>query len=308
MGNSSSGKPADYQEQVNEATPAKNESSSLIHPKDQKRKYDASFTGPIDDRSCTDVICCVVFCAFMIGMLVVGAIGFHQGQPKRLLYPTNSKGQVCGYDQEVQSKPYLHFFDLTKCLTKGASDPLQYVKRGFTCPTQQVCVSQCPNISAAGNLVPASQMICEDGVEVRPDAGPVERAELVRKGVCAPYYLKSKSLLYRCVPNEIASVIENLHLQTKDLENVTVSEVSTSKKALSILLDIQNAGMEIAQELRSVWYWLLLAFVISMFVSVMYIVLARWITYPLVVATGIGCLALLGFATYYCGKTYKVSM
>ena len=36
------------------------------------------------------------------------------------------------------SKPYLYFFDLTSCITKGTLNPVTYVKRGLSCPTQQV--------------------------------------------------------------------------------------------------------------------------------------------------------------------------
>ena len=43
--------------------------------------------GPIDDRGCTDIICCLFFVAFIVGMIIVTAQGFDKGDPVRLLAP-----------------------------------------------------------------------------------------------------------------------------------------------------------------------------------------------------------------------------
>ncbi len=54
--------------------------------------------------------------------------GFTLGDPERLVHPTDSNGLVCGYDAAVKDRPFLHFFDLTRCanpqvLTKGCPTP-----------------------------------------------------------------------------------------------------------------------------------------------------------------------------------------
>ena len=65
------------------------------------------------------------------------------GVPARIIYPTDSKGRLCGVDPAVQDKPFLLFFDLTRCLQiisvaeiiSGNFDASTL----FTCPTPQVC-------------------------------------------------------------------------------------------------------------------------------------------------------------------------
>lgn len=55
---------------------------------------------------------------------------FTSGDPNMLLVPKDSWGGRCGLDEHVKDKPYLFFFDLTKCF--GPFVP-------FTgCPTPQV--------------------------------------------------------------------------------------------------------------------------------------------------------------------------
>ena len=54
-----------------------------------------------------------------------------RGDPEKLLYPTDSLGNVCGVG-EFSDRPYLFFFDLVACANIGAS----VVSAG--CPTPQV--------------------------------------------------------------------------------------------------------------------------------------------------------------------------
>ncbi|KAH9496429.1 Heparan sulfate 2-O-sulfotransferase 1 [Bulinus truncatus] len=59
-------------------------------------------------RSCTDVICCLIFIVFLLGMAVVSIIGYARGNPVRLVYPTDSHGNICGFGKHrfgVQKLP-----------------------------------------------------------------------------------------------------------------------------------------------------------------------------------------------------------
>jgi hypothetical protein len=65
---------------------------------------------------------------------------FIHGDPNKLLsklQPMNSQGLRCGLDAEVRDKPYLFFFDLTKCAAPNA------IATG--CHTPQVCLHLCFN-------------------------------------------------------------------------------------------------------------------------------------------------------------------
>ena len=76
--------------------------------------------GPIKNRGCTDVICFLLFFAFLGGWGVVGYYGFKNGDPTRLIYPSDSTGAICGSSDKLANRPNLLFFDLTKCLKPGA--------------------------------------------------------------------------------------------------------------------------------------------------------------------------------------------
>ena len=59
-------------------------------------KYDPSFRGPIKNRGCTDIICCVLFLIFILGYIIVGLVAWVYGDPRQVLYPRNSTGAYCG--------------------------------------------------------------------------------------------------------------------------------------------------------------------------------------------------------------------
>ena len=63
---------------------------------DRPHSHDPEFRGPIKNRSCTDVLCLLLFLAFVAGWVVVAVYAFGNGDPQRIIYPSNSRGEICG--------------------------------------------------------------------------------------------------------------------------------------------------------------------------------------------------------------------
>ena len=79
-------------------------------------------------RSCTDILCILLFIVFIGGWVGVGVIGFMSGDPEQLVFPSNSQGEICGRG-DYQDKPALFFHDPIKCVSVTAV---------FGCSTPQV--------------------------------------------------------------------------------------------------------------------------------------------------------------------------
>ena len=75
------------------------------------------------------------------------------------------------------------------------------------------------------------------------------------------------------------------------------SAVKNGEFAAEVLLRMNNFVGKVGEELKVTWHWLLVGFLISMVVSVVYIVLARWITLPLVIISALGSLVVIGLVT-----------
>uniref|UniRef100_A0A3P8WKZ6 Choline transporter-like protein n=1 Tax=Cynoglossus semilaevis TaxID=244447 RepID=A0A3P8WKZ6_CYNSE len=105
----------------------------------EPKTYDPTFKGPIQKRGCTDIVCCVLFMLAIVGYIAVGILAWSQGDPRKVIYPTDSRGQFCGQaGTPLEHKPLLFYFNIMKC-----ASPMVLLE--FQCPTTQMCVEKCPD-------------------------------------------------------------------------------------------------------------------------------------------------------------------
>ncbi|CAB3980840.1 Hypothetical predicted protein [Paramuricea clavata] len=246
------------------------------------RHFDPDFKGPVKDRSCTDIPCCLIFTLYLIGMVIVGIIAFKEGDLDRLIYPKDSKGNTCGKD--FADRKYLFFFDLTQCVKRTSLNDLS----SLSCPTPQVCVKKCPTFTAlTPQLVPADELknvVCLEGV-----TKPTTKAEyetLAGDNKCAKYYVDSSPVLYRCLPTTLG--LNNIS-DTNDLKKKLNEGIS----GLGALMNAKSIGVKIFEDLKMVWYWILGAFILSMILSLIWIIITRWIAWPMVWFSILASLVLL---------------
>ena len=65
--------------------------------------------GPLNNRGCTDVLCCLIFLAFLVGMVGTSGYGYLYGDPELLLTTWDYDGNGCGYSDLTVDYPYLYF-------------------------------------------------------------------------------------------------------------------------------------------------------------------------------------------------------
>ncbi|KAJ3447974.1 choline transporter-like (slc family 44) [Anaeramoeba flamelloides] len=218
---------------------------------DQKFEYEEDFSGPIDERKCRDIFWLILFCAFWIGMIVVASIGFSRGEPKRLYYPTDWKGSICGYDmtnlvEELKEKNA----NLTDVIDWDAQFPdLSEKTRVFFPATdieKEFCVKECPT---EGEVV-----------DFCGDDDPKFESYQDKKEYCK---YNSTSYVRRCFP--VFSSGDKSDDEEKTEEQVSKSWSSTGKLAQA-MGDVVQAWYVIlvsafvAFVLSFVWLWLLKQF------------------------------------------------
>ncbi|XP_021552703.1 choline transporter-like protein 4 isoform X2 [Neomonachus schauinslandi] len=116
-------------------------------------KYDPTFRGPIRNRSCTDIICCVLFLVFILGYIVVGIVAWVYGDPRQVLYPRNSTGAYCGVGAN-EDKPYLLYFNIFSCIL--ATNVIVVAENGLQCPTSQPVTQSLQQELCPGFLLPST--------------------------------------------------------------------------------------------------------------------------------------------------------
>ncbi|XP_038409505.1 choline transporter-like protein 4 isoform X2 [Canis lupus baileyi] len=218
-------------------------------------KYDPSFRGPIRNRSCTDVICCVLFLLFILGYIVVGIVAWVYGDPRQVLYPRNSTGAYCGVGAN-KDKPYLLYFNIFSCVL--TANVITVAENGLQCPTPQVCVSSCPEDAWTVEVNQLSEKVgevfytanrnfCLPGV---PWDMPVIQS--LQQELCPGFLLPSTPALGRCVP----------FLNSTPPELPGISSNTSISQGISGLFDILNArdiSVKIFEDFAQSWYWILTA-------------------------------------------------
>ncbi|CAL1541152.1 unnamed protein product [Lymnaea stagnalis] len=245
-----------------------------------KKGYDPSRQGPKRKRSCTDVICCLIFFIFIVGLGVVAYFAFIYGDPQLLVYPQDSNGNLCGKGA-YEKKKYLFFFDLVEC---GRVGPGVFING---CPTPQVCVEKCPdtNYVFVEDIISQnkSRLICKDGANLQ--SRRVE--DLVKRKDCAAYYLKSKAVLNRCLPiTEILALgnkliqLDGKNYSMVDHNNNTVdgNDLNLGLTVYKSFLTAKEYGDKIIADVVASWWMILVGLVVAMLISMIWIVLMRFIS------------------------------
>nr|CCA18518.1 choline transporterlike protein putative [Albugo laibachii Nc14] len=153
-------------------------------------------------RKCTDTFFLFLFLLFWIGMIIIAAIGYKKGNPKRLMYGSDWLGRTCGTSQPETSThippydftnyKYLMYPRLSKDLAMQSPTSLSLRK------LYGVCVRSCPVRNGSTQYVHAY-----NNYTLHPD--PLNNLssasdEDVRGGSPWKVSLNTTDAWFRCVP------------------------------------------------------------------------------------------------------------
>uniref|UniRef100_A0A2K5JPN2 Choline transporter-like protein n=1 Tax=Colobus angolensis palliatus TaxID=336983 RepID=A0A2K5JPN2_COLAP len=254
---------------------------------------------------CTDVICCVFLLLAIVGYVAVGIIAWTHGDPRKVIYPTDSRGEFCGQKgTKNENKPYLFYFNIVKC-----ASPLVLLE--FQCPTPQICVEKCPdryltylNARSSRDFEYYKQF-CVPGFKDNKGV-----AEVLRDGDCPAVLIPSKPLARRCFPaihahkgvlmvgNE--TTYEDGHGSRKNITDL----VEGAKKANGVL-EARQLAMRIFEDYTVSWYWIIIGLVIAMAMSLLFIILLRFLAGIMVWVMIIMVILVLGYGIFHCYVEYS---
>ncbi|XP_054458253.1 choline transporter-like protein 5-B [Anoplopoma fimbria] len=272
----------------------------------EPRKFDPNFRGPVHNRSCTDVVCCVIFIVVILGYIALGTVAWIHGDPRKVVYPTDSHGQFCGQQNTPNAnKAILFYFNLLKCANPAVLINLQ-------CPTTQLCVSKCPD--RFSTLLDARntktweyyKQFCKPGFEI----GSKSVAEVIRDEDCPSMIVPSRPFLQRCFPdfitrNGILTVANQTIFKDGDNNRRSVNDLKDAAKGISSLLNAKEVGMKIFEDYANSWDWILVGLVITMVVSLVFILLLRYTAGVLLWLIIVGVITAVGFGIWHCYWEYS---
>ncbi|KAL0993018.1 hypothetical protein UPYG_G00102240 [Umbra pygmaea] len=271
----------------------------------EPRKYDPSFKGPIQNRGCTDIICCILFIICILGYVAVGILAWSQGDPRKVIYPTDSRGQFCGQvGTPLEKKPLLFYFNIMKC-----ASPLVLLE--FQCPTPQICVEQCPDrfmtlLKAKSNNADFNyyKNFCKDGLDDNLDA-----LVLLSSGMCPAMLLPSRAFTRRCFPalgQKGGQITVGNNSQFDDGRgNIRdANDLVAGVKNATVVIEARQVVMKIFEDYTHSWYWILIGLVIAVLLSLLFIVLLRYLAGIMVWVMIVMVILVIGYGIFHCSMEY----
>ncbi|KAM4535030.1 choline transporter-like protein 2 isoform 2-T2 [Fundulus diaphanus] len=270
------------------------------------KKYDPSFKGPIQNRGCTDIVCCILFIIAVLGYIAVGILAWSQGDPRKVIYPTNSRGEFCGQaGSELEKKRLLFYFNIMKC-----ASPM--VLLSFQCPTTQMCVENCPdkfmtlvNALKNGKDFEYYKTFCKDGVTANMAA-----TAILKDGLCPPMLIPSKPFTRRCFPSlGLKGGIITVGNSTTfdDGQGKTdrpAKDLVDGIKNATVVIEARQVVIKIFEDYTHSWYWILIGLVIAMLVSLLFIVLMRFLASVMIWFIIIAVILVIGYGIFHCYMEY----
>ncbi|XP_078285761.1 choline transporter-like protein 2 isoform X2 [Rhinoraja longicauda] len=275
----------------------------------EPKKFEASFKGPIANRSCTDIICCLLFIVALVGYFIVGLVAWTHGDPRKVIYATDSRGEFCGQiGTSNEDKPFLFYFNILKC-----ASPLLLLK--LQCPTTQICVKKCPDQFASFITAHQSRkwepkkwkkylQFCRPGF----NDSDKHLAEILRDQDCPTFLTPSKPFTQRCFPaietNKGVIMVNNKTNFQLDGALVNATQLLDGAKGANEVREAREVVMKVFEDYTKSWYWILIGMVLALVFSLIVVLLMRFIAKVMVWLSILLVVAGLGYGIYHCYSEY----
>uniref|UniRef100_A0A8C3MZM4 Choline transporter-like protein n=1 Tax=Geospiza parvula TaxID=87175 RepID=A0A8C3MZM4_GEOPR len=243
---------------------------------------------------CTDIICCVLLVVAIVGYVVVGVVAWTHGDPRKVIHPTDSRGQFCGQ----QGTP------------NDRASPLVLLE--FQCPTTQICVSKCPDrymtyLTASGN--PASLQYYRNFCTPEYKGSQKAALNVLKDRECPAMLIPSTPLARRCFPaiqakKGVIMVGNKTTYEDGWGNHRNVTELLEGAKKANVVLETRQLAMKIFEDYTVSWYWIIIGLVIAMVASLIFIVLLRFLAGIMVWVMIVMVILVLGYGIFHCYMEY----
>jgi len=268
------------------------------------------YQGPTRDRKCTDVVCLIIFLAFIFAWAIVAFYAAAKGDINRVIYPTDSQGRICGVG-DMEERPVLMFFDLTKCLNLGVL--------AHGCVTPQVCVKECPQDASSGFALAGNGQDTMAKLKMKPYCALMTEEEwdsktaneLIRANLCPRWVLPSTAILGRCFPlgknmlgkNNNETIVDSN--ETEDHKPVTVGTINKAMTRLGAFLGLREFVEKVGNDLADTYWMIGVALIASTVTSFIWIIFLRFFTGIMVWASIFLLFAVAGSTLAYSVYRYQ---
>ncbi|KAJ1563428.1 hypothetical protein HK096_000989 [Nowakowskiella sp. JEL0078] len=227
-------------------------------------EYNPKVVGPLKNRKCRDVPFLILFVCFWVGMYIIGVLAIQTGDPRRLIAPNDSWGNLCGVNntetnssmRDLTTRKYLYWIN-----------PLEPLI------TLAICIEECPTIT----IIPTnpSTTICSYNTATFSNVGDFIKSLV--NGTCAPFIYESKPILNRCIPAALDSITK-LNASIFDSNyTVAIAGKSVDINVNEYVTQGRSIAMQVLNDIVAAWPYLVIGAGLAVVASFIWLLLLRLI-------------------------------
>uniref|UniRef100_A0A3B3VRS1 Choline transporter-like protein n=1 Tax=Poecilia latipinna TaxID=48699 RepID=A0A3B3VRS1_9TELE len=198
-----------------------------------------------------------------------------------------------------RNKRKLFYFNIMKC-----ASPM--VLLSFQCPTTQLCVEKCPDkfMTLAKAYTNNKEFyyyknFCKETV-----------TKILRDRLCPTMLIPSKSFTRRCFPalglkGGVVTVGNSTTFDDGEGNQRDAKDLVDGVKNATVVMEARQVVMKIFEDYTQSWYWILIGLVIAMLLSLLFVVLMRFLAGIMIWIIIIAVIAVIGYGIFHCYMEYN---
>ncbi|KAF7655769.1 hypothetical protein LDENG_00051180 [Lucifuga dentata] len=130
--------------------------------------------------------------------------------------------------------------------------------------------------------------------------------EILKDGLCPTMLMPSKAFTRRCLPalgtlkGGVVVVGNETTFDTGEGYNVNATELLEASKKSNVVVEARQVAMRIFEDYTQSWHWILLGLVIAMIISLIFIVLLRFLAGVMVWVMIVLVILVVGYGIFHC--------
>uniref|UniRef100_A0A4W3H740 Choline transporter-like protein n=1 Tax=Callorhinchus milii TaxID=7868 RepID=A0A4W3H740_CALMI len=252
-------------------------------------------------RGCTDIFCFLLFFVAILVYCAVGILAWTYGDARKVIYPTDSRGEFFCLCLSL----WLCVCDYSYSLWVSLSLSLW----------SQICVKQCPDRFVSLFSIHKEKKINSSSWQnymqfCKSDFNQSKSMmELLRDQDCPTVLTPSRPFSQRCFPDletkkGVVLVGNKTSFKLEEGKTINASDLMAAAKAANIVLDVREVAMKIFEDYTRSWHWILIGLLIAMALSLLFVVLLRFIAAVMVCVMILLVMVVLGYGIYHCSMEY----
>uniref|UniRef100_A0A4W3H6K8 Choline transporter-like protein n=1 Tax=Callorhinchus milii TaxID=7868 RepID=A0A4W3H6K8_CALMI len=218
-------------------------------------------------RGCTDIFCFLLFFVAILVYCAVGILAWTYGDARKVIYPTDSRGEF-----------FCLCLSLWLCVCVFLSVAVRVYLFGCGCLSVYMCVR---------TFLYLYRWLC----------------------VCLSLTTTTTTFSQRCFPDletkkGVVLVGNKTSFKLEEGKTINASDLMAAAKAANIVLDVREVAMKIFEDYTRSWHWILIGLLIAMALSLLFVVLLRFIAAVMVCVMILLVMVVLGYGIYHCSMEY----